>query len=225
MWSIARKSERMSQHVFKIVENYQKKYIIISLTEMETIQFTPLPEIEAPQAADCIDPVQQVIDLNMPGFVVRRAGFRYKELLSEVDAMLPRQGAMPFNRQSVWSGEADIDADEWAKHGITPLHVDGYEGDNILSVSHTSKGAYDIRLFGWGAQLASEIEVPQEVWDVLQPWNMPVLSGEVDADLLNPEAHIASVGINDILVINPSLVHITVATDVPRFTSSEFFYQ
>jgi hypothetical protein len=112
--------------------------------------------------------------------------------------------------------------EDWSEFGVTSLHTDGIEGDEMLSISRCTLGSYVINIFNRGPAIKQYF--PMELWDVLQDDNFDILlDGEVNTDRLSNTMTRLEVRIGQTAIFNPSQPHMGITTTAPRRVDTTFF--
>ena len=180
--------------------------------------------------------IESVLTGQLPGFVISTATTDSFELSIKHARNIGLEGAvnstsMTFNYDesasglSVARGKGHIPRpEEWEQYGITPLHADGEEGDEMLSISRATLGAYTINVLRRGTSRLGDM--PIELWDTLQAENTRLLlDGNVDTKNLMPQMTSLDVKAGDTVIFNPSNPHMGVTTQAPRRAETTFFYR
>ncbi len=178
--------------------------------------------------------IDQVRSGQLPGFVVGAdipdafdVSVRYAQEVGLVGGI--NETTMTFNYDATIASLAIARAQMglqmpvgWEKYGVTSLHADGEEGDEMLSISRVTLGAYVIQIFDRGPAVANDL--PVELWETPEDENLRILlDNSVDNGYLLPDATFLEVNTGDTVVFNPSSPHMGVTTQAPRRVDTTFF--
>lgn len=198
------------------------------------IEINRPPSLTDLDQADLADYTERVLKGHLLGFVVDAAvPDAYERVINHALDIRLEGGVntttMTFNYDTTVSGLSVArtegrtpEPEEWERFGVTPLHSDGEENDEMLSISKAKIGAYTIHILRRGPNRSGDM--PIELWDTLQIENTRLLlDGVVDADNLLPEMTSLDVCAGDTVVFNPSQPHMGITTLAPRRADTTFF--
>ncbi|HEX8227562.1 MAG TPA: hypothetical protein VF572_06875 [Candidatus Saccharimonadales bacterium] len=182
------------------------------------------------------DTMERVLAGELPGFVVSAAVPDAFNQSIDIATDMGLDGGinnttMTFNYDTSVAGLAAARAEgripgpeEWEDFGITSLHADGEEGDEMLSISRALRGAYIINVLKRGP--ATQDDMPIELWDTLQVENTRLLlDGMVDTDNLSPVMTSLDIEAGDTVIFNPSNPHMGITTKAPRRAETTFYFR
>ncbi|MBC7581365.1 hypothetical protein H7097_00670 [Aeromicrobium sp.] len=203
------------------------------ITQLEVHRPLPLTSLDS---AELGVQIESVLTGQLPGFVLSAAMTNAFEQSIKHARNIGLEGgvntsSMTFDYDETASGLLTARAagltpgpEDWGRYGITSLHADGEEGDEMLSVSRATLGAYTINILQRGINRQSDM--PIELWDTLQIENTRLLlDGVVDMKNLLPNMTSLDVQAGDTVIFNPSNPHMGVTTQAPRIAETTFFYR
>lgn len=203
------------------------------MSNLVAVTYTPVERGGIPDAETL---VKKYLAAEIPAFVIANAGLTLEKSLKAtgVKKLLIDSGydgddknRVEFNHsENVLAADlsdlGDISGDEWALNGVTSLHSDKHRVDQAsqVSLNHTRRGQSEFRLH----QNRLQENQLDDQWDVLDTQTAILLrNSEVNPALMSPEGFIARIATYDLLVFDPSNIHMVRSLTSPRIAEATFF--
>lgn len=196
---------------------------------IEVVQPSTLRDLDSNGLKNHID---DVLNGNLDGFVLNDSDSLYFQQSIDYAAELGLTGGinsttMTFNYDSSINNLAPgeiPEPEDWEQFGITPLHVDGEEGEQMLSISKCSLGSYAICILNREQEILDQS--PLELWDSLHYETIQILNNNtVDTDKLNNRMTRLNISLGQTVIFNPSRPHMGITTQSPRRVDTTFFHK
>ncbi len=189
------------------------------------------PRLATQENVDLTAGIGRVLYSGLAGFVIGNARKSYKNVCSVADELGlrgDRKASVPFEHNSrveeaigLLRNGSELQG-TWRDYGVTQLHADGDEGDQMLSIIRVKKGSFEIRAFERGPGVKGIPAV--DLFDVLEGQTGLVLTEDrVDTDMVAARATVLRASKDDIVVFNPSQLHMAITLEGPRLSESTFF--
>ncbi len=196
---------------------------------IRAVEFESASLLASPDRDELIGHMDQILQSKSKGLVVRDVSLK---TVSAVARDLGLTGdtrmSVPFVHKNKLD-EALQRLDDglsldgtWRDYGVTQLHADGDEGDEMISAAHMQRGEVAICVFDRGERIKEVSAI--DLFDTLEEETQRILTtNTVDTEMLSHQAVCLRAGAGDIIVFGPSNPHMAITLSTPRHSESTFF--
>lgn len=198
---------------------------------IKPISYEQSSELRDASAFQIKDHIIRLTLSELAGFTITQTRKSYKQACSVAQSLGfegDTKAAVPFEHNERVGEAVDLIKNgqplngQWRDYGVTQLHADGDANDKMLSAINVKKGSLEIRVFDRGPDIQGIDAV--DLFDELEEETQRVLVEEkVDVNIITPEATVLRASKGDTIIFNPSLPHMAITLQGPRYSESTFF--